>query len=130
MFFCHLSATFRYKAATALGIHEKGITRVQAIALGEEAISKWGEPPVLVYQDLSVGEFFVQIGAFSEKLNADKLQKRFSDAGHTTAIRKSLGTVSMLYRVLVYAGKTMQHAKRAEKSLLERGYVGAFIIAE
>lgn len=119
-----------YKAATALGIHEKGITRVQAIALGQEAVSKWGEPPVLVYQDLSVGEFFVQIGAFAEKLNADKLQKRFSDAGHTTAIRKSLGTVSMLYRVLVYAGKTMQHAKRAEKSLLERGYVGAFIIAE
>ncbi len=119
-----------YKAATALGIHEKGITKVHAIALGEEAISKWGEPPVLVYQDLSVGEFFVQIGAFSKKFNADRLQQRFSDAGHTAVIRQSQGTVSMLYSVLVYAGKTMRLAKRAEKSLLEHGYVGAFIIAD
>jgi rare lipoprotein A len=119
-----------YKAAAALGIHEQGITRVHAIALGEEAISKWGEPPSLVYQDLSVGEFFVQIGAFSQKFNASKLQQRFTDGGHTTVIRKSLGTQSMLYSVLVYAGKTMQHAKRAEKSLLDHGYAGAFIIAE
>jgi hypothetical protein len=36
----------------------------------------------------------------------------------------------MLYSVLVYAGKTMRLAKRAEKSLLEHGYVGAFIIAD
>jgi len=119
-----------YKAATALGIHEKGITRVHAIALGEEAINKWGEPPVLVYRDLSVGEFFVQIGAFSKKYNADKLQKRFTDARHTTVIRQSNGTTSMLYNVLIYAGKTMQHAKRAEKSLLAHGYTGAFIIAQ
>jgi rare lipoprotein A len=119
-----------YKAAIALGIHKKGITRVHAIALGEEAINKWGEPPVLVYKDLSVGEFFVQIGAFSKKFNADRLQKRFTDAGHTTVIRQSNGAKSMFYSVLVYAGKTMQHARRAEKSLLEHGYVGAFIIAE
>jgi rare lipoprotein A len=119
-----------YKAARALGIHEKGITRVHAIALGEETISKWGEPPVLRYQDLSVGEFFVQIGAFSKKHNAERLRKRFTDAGHTTVIRQSNVSESIFHNVLVYAGKTMQHARRAEKSLLAHGYTGAFIIAQ
>lgn len=118
-----------YKAAQSLGIDKKGIARVQAIALGEEAINKWGEPPTLVYQNLSVGEFYVQIGAFSEEINAEKLQKRFTSAGHTTVIQKDVESESIIHRVQVYAGKTIQNAKRAEKSLLEHGYVGAFVIA-
>jgi hypothetical protein len=36
---------------------------------------------------------------------------------------------SIMYRVHVYAGNTMHIAKRAEKTLLESGYKGAFIIA-
>jgi rare lipoprotein A len=118
-----------YKAAEALGIAQKGITRVQAIALGEEEIGKGSEPPTLVYQDLSVGEFYVQIGAFVEESNAANLKKRFTAAGHTTVIDKSVDEVPLFYRVRVYAGKTMQHAKRAEQALLDHGYAGAFIIA-
>jgi rare lipoprotein A len=118
-----------YKAAKTLGIAKKGLARVQAIALGEEAVNRWGEAPTLVYKDLSVGEFYVQIGAFAQKTNAGKLQKRFTDAGHTTVIQKDLGSESALYSVQVYAGKTLQNAKRAEKALLDNGYVGSFIIA-
>jgi rare lipoprotein A len=118
-----------YKAAEALGIAQKGITRVQAIALGEETIKKRGGPPTLVYQDLSVGEFYVQVGAFVEKSNAANLQKRFTAAGHTAVVHKSVETEPLFYRVQVYAGKTMQNAKQAEQAMLEYGYAGAFIIA-
>lgn len=118
-----------YKAAKELGIVKEGISRVKATALGEEAVIKWGESPTLVYQDLSVGEFYVQIGAFAQKTNAAKLQKRFTDAGHTTVTVKFFGPESILYRVQVYAGKTLTKAKRAENSLLKHGYVGAFAIA-
>jgi rare lipoprotein A len=118
-----------YKSAKELWIVKYGIAKVHATALGEEAVIKWGEFPTLVYQDLSVGEFYVQIGAFTQKNNAAKLQKRFTDAGHTTVTVKFLGPESILYRVQVYAGQTLALAKRAEKSLLRHGYAGAFAIA-
>jgi rare lipoprotein A len=118
-----------YKAAKELEIVKDGTARIQATALGEATVTKWGESPTLLYADLSVGEFYVQIGAFAQKTNAAKLQKRFTDAGHTTVTVKFFGPESILYRVQVYAGKTLAKAKRAEKNLLENGYVGAFSIA-
>lgn len=119
-----------YHAAKVIGIDLKGITRVQATALGEAAVNKNGGSSTLIYKDLSVGEFYVQIGAFIEKRNATRLQKRFTDAGHATVIHKSSEPEPIMYRVHVYAGNTMQDAKRSEKALLERGYKGAFIIAK
>ncbi len=119
-----------FSAAKAIGVAEQGITRVHVTALGEETINKAGGAPVLVYRNLSVGEFYVQIGAFTQKTNADRLQKRFTDAGHRTVIQEySEPESSPLYRVQVYVGTTLQDAKRSEQALLERGWVGAFIIA-
>ncbi|MGB3210563.1 MAG: septal ring lytic transglycosylase RlpA family protein [Desulforhopalus sp.] len=118
-----------YKGAKAIGIDRKGIARVHIIALGEEAVIKYGELPALLYRDLSAGEFYVQIGAFAQENNAARLQKRFTDAGHTAVIKKNSGSDSILHMVQVYVGDTLQDAKRSEKALLDRGYVGAFIIA-
>ena len=118
-----------YKAAKEIGMVKTGIARIQATALGEESVVKWGEAPSLIYKDLSVGEFYVQIGAFANKANAVKLQRRFTDAGFTAVNLKYYGPESILYRVQVYVGTTLKRAKQAEKTLLGRGYVGAFIIA-
>ena len=118
-----------YKAAKTLGIVKNGTAKVQTIAMGEEAVNRWGKSPTLDYKDLSVREFYVQIGAFAQNFNAVKLVKRFTDAGHTTVIKKDIGPKSILYSVQVYVGETIQKAKRAEKALLKHGYVGAFIIA-
>lgn len=114
-----------YKAAKTLGVVRNGTARVHITALAEK--NKGSRE--LIYQDLTVGEFYVQIGAFAEKINAIKLQKRFTEAGHTTVIQKYFGPDKILYRVQVYAGKNIHHAERAEKALLDHGYVGAFIIA-
>ena len=118
-----------FKAAQSLDIAQHGIARVQAVALGEQAVAGNGKPPTLVYQDLSVGEFYVQIGAFAVADNAVKLQKRFADSGHPTIIQKDFDGDLLVHRVQVYAGKTIQNAKRAEKALQERGWVGAFVVA-
>jgi rare lipoprotein A len=149
------------KAAEAIGIDNKGIARVQAIALGEEGTNTATntqsdaqtnartntatntrinittdittktpeESPALTYKEFSTGEFYVQIGTFTEKPHATRLQKRFADAGHSTVIQRNFESEPMRYMVQVYVGKTMQKAKRAEKALLENGYSGAFIIA-
>lgn len=118
-----------YKAAKKLGVVKKGTAHVQLVALAEGTVLHEGEAPTLVYPDLSAGEFYVQIGAFARKINAVKLQKRFADAGHATVIQKYVGPGAVLYRVQVYAGRTLEIAKRAEQALLDHGYVGSFIIA-
>jgi len=118
-----------YKTAKQLGVVANGTAKVQITALAEGTIKKRGGAPVLTYTDLSIGEFYVQIGAFQQKINAIKLQKRFTEAGHTTVIQKYFGPKAILYRVQVYAGKTLKNARRAEKSLHEHGYAGSFIIA-
>lgn len=118
-----------YSAAHKLGVVANGTARVELIALAEGRTRPGYASPQLSYQDLTHGEFYVQIGAFAQKINALKLQKRFTDAGHTTVIQKHYGTTNPIYRVQVYAGRTLNNARRAEKALLEHGYVGAFIIA-
>lgn len=118
-----------YNAGKTLGIVADGTAKVHITALAEGAIKQEGAAPTLIYNDILSGEFYVQIGAFARKINAIKLQKRFTDAGHTTVIQKYFGPESILYRVQVYAGKSLLYAQRAEKALLEHGYAGSFIIA-
>jgi peptidoglycan lytic transglycosylase len=118
-----------YRAAQEIGIAEKGIARVQVTALGEESGNQQGESPILVHQDLSAGEFYVQIGAFNEQNNAARLQKRFTDAGFATVVQQAVDQDSTIYRVQVYAGRSLADAKRSEKALLDRGYTGAFTVA-
>lgn len=118
-----------YKAAQKLGIVGDGIAKVQVVALGEGSGGGTGGTTQLAYKNLTAGEFYVQIGAFAQKINAINLQERFTNAGHTTVIQKYFGPKKILYRVHVYAGKSLNNAKRAEKALLEHGYVGSFIIA-
>ena len=102
---------------------------MEVTALGEEVDGTPGNEPALVYDDLSVGNFYVQIGAFNARDNASRLHKRFTDAGHTAVIEQDIESSLTLYVVQVYAGTTLQLAKRAEKALQESGYSGAFIIA-
>jgi len=118
-----------YKAAKMLDVVGNGTAKVDLVALAEGTVQKQGAPPTLVYSDLGAGEFYIQIGAFTQKINAIKLQKRFTDAGHTTVIQKYFGPKNIFYRVQVYAGKNIVNASQAEKALLEHGYIGCFIIA-
>jgi rare lipoprotein A len=118
-----------YRAARRLGIVANGTAKVAITALGEKTARQQGEPPTLVYPNLEQGEFYVQIGSFAQRPNAQRLKSRFTDAGHITFIRTYSGPDNILYRVQVYVGKTLANAKRAEKALLEHGWAGCFIIA-
>lgn len=113
-----------YQAAKQLEMVGKGTAKVEIIALAKESALARNSAP-----DLRHGEFYVQIGSFSRRQNAFNLQKRFTNAGHTTVIQKYFGTEKTFYRVQVYAGKELGKARRAEKALLKHGYSGAFVIA-
>ena len=120
-----------YRAASRIGMDKKGIARVRVIALAEKRVSTRDGQVKLVYRDPNVGEFYVQIGAFTRRLNAIRLQKRFSDVGHTTVIQtwNNPATNHPLYRVQVYVGRTLRVAKKAEQAILEHGWQGSFVIA-
>jgi rare lipoprotein A len=117
-----------YKAAKQLDMVGKGTAKVRIVAMAREsALAQNGKGPGL--PDLRHGEFYIQIGSFSRRQNAINLQKRFTNAGHTTVIQKYFGPGKVFYRVQLYAGKELGKARRSEKALLRLGYTGAFVVA-
>ncbi len=115
-----------YATAKRLEILRKGTSKVTITAL---APRKNGTSSGAAQFDFERGEFYVQIGSFTQPNNATKLQKRFTEAGHTAVIQKYSSPKTVYYRVQVYAGTYLKHAKRAEASLLKSGYKGAFVVA-
>ncbi len=118
-----------YEAAKKLHLHNKGLGKVRITALapsdtrGEGVFSK-------AYQyNFDQGEFYVQIGSFKIKNNALRLQRKFTDAGHTTVIQKYFHPAYVFFRVQVYVGTSLHIARKAETALHKYGYQGAFVIA-
>lgn len=115
-------------AAKKLAVFQKGTARVKVTALGEVRTIN-GQQRFAQHTDFSKGEFYVQIGAFTQEKNSLKLQKRFLDAGHTAIIHKGTVNGQTFYRVQVYVGSSLDDARRSETALLAKGYTGSFVIA-
>lgn len=115
-----------YSTAKKLDILRKGTSRVKITALAQKNADGVIATPQVDYQK---GTFYVQIGSFVNRDNAVRLQKKFNNAGHKTVIRKYSSPQTVYFRVQVFAGNFLPHARNAEKSLLKSGYEGAFIIA-
>lgn len=119
-----------YGAAKKLGLVNAGTARVKVTALGElKRDTTTGKQIFGRIADLRSGEYFVQIGAFTQKYNGIKLQEKFLNSGHHTVMTKALINGQTFYRVQVYVGRTLNGARRSEQALLAKGYAGAFVLA-
>jgi rare lipoprotein A len=118
-----------YTAAQKLDLVGNGTAKVQVTALVQADNSSGDDASVGPEVNYNLGEFYVQIGAFGQKDNALKLQKRFADIGHNTVIEEFFSPKSILYRVCVYAGKELHGAYKVEDTLHQRGWRGAFVVA-
>ncbi len=118
-----------YAAAKSIGILRPGTAKVKIVALAPRNDRRSGIGIQGTQYDFETGEYYVQIGSFTKKHNALDLQKRFTEAGHTTVIQKFFHPKSTYFRVQVYVGTNLHGARRAEKTLHQHGYKGAFIIA-
>ncbi|MDH4320102.1 MAG: septal ring lytic transglycosylase RlpA family protein [Desulfobulbaceae bacterium] len=121
-----------HEAANRLDVVGKGTAPVQIIALGEAATFAQGQGTVerfLPHQDFRHGEFYVQIGSFTNKENANRLKEKMIAEGRKTVIQTWEGPDQIFYRVQVRAGTELEHADRAERALNEAGYPGAFVVA-
>ncbi len=119
-------------AARRLGVVAKGTAKVKITAMGEAATFKQGQGTVqrfMPHQDFRHGEFYVQIGSFSNKENAKRLKDKMIAWGKKTVIQTWRGSNQTFYRVQVRVGTELAQANRAERALIEAGYPGAFAVA-
>lgn len=116
-----------YSGAKKLGIIGPGTAKIHITALGE--LTKRNGRTIVKHADLRSGEYYVQIGAFTQKFNSLRLQKKFTDAGHDAVIQEAVINGRKFYRVQVYVGQSLGGARKNEKALLDKGYKGAFLIA-
>ena len=119
-------------AAKEIGMADKGTAKVRIAALGEAITYGQGEKTIerfLPHQDFSVGEFFVQIGSFSDRNNAENLKNKLLSWGRKTVIQVYTTDSQTFYRVQVRAGTNLQQATRAERALTASGFPDAFVVA-
>lgn len=117
-------------AAKELNMDKRGTARVKITALGEAVQASRGGKTIerFLPYDFTHGEFFVQIGAFTDKNNADRLKDKMLAQGRKAVSQMYTIEDQKFYRVQVRAGKDITAAHQLEKTL-ETQYPGAFVIA-
>ncbi len=122
-----------HTGAEELGIIAKGTARVHITALGEAMTVQEDSKKVkrfLPHEDFSRGNFYVQIGSFTNRDNALRLKKKMEGKGHEVAIRTYDRVDHLFHRVQVRAGFEMADAEKALDLFTKMGYSGSFIVAQ
>ncbi|MBU0479783.1 MAG: septal ring lytic transglycosylase RlpA family protein [Proteobacteria bacterium] len=120
------------EGASRLGFIDQGTAKVQITALGESFTYQQG--PVSTerfreHPDFNAGEFYVQIGSFTNEENARKLKEKVLSWGKKSVIKKFDRGDQIFYRVQVRAGQTLDAAEHVEKVMNNAGFPGAFVVA-
>lgn len=114
-----------YVAALKLGVYETGTARVEV-----EAIAP-GQPsgPVPLPAQNATGEVYLQVGAFSERGNADKLRAQLHAAGEPVDVMENVAGGRRLFRVRAgpFAGAQLEEAKARLRLL---GYPATLIVID
>lgn len=116
--------------ARALGVDGPGTANVVVTAMGEaELVAGGGEARFVAYRNFNEGEFFVQIGAFANPENAQRLQAEMQRQGNKVVSEiYEQGNGSRFHRVQVWAGRNLDQARELERSWTSR-YPDAFVVA-
>lgn len=121
-----------YKAAKKLGVVGPGTAPVKIVALGMASRSSVRSSAPVKYIPVAYwkGNFTVQVGAFKERKNAErlkiKLSKRYRHV-HITSFRDFRG---MFFRVRVGRYSNLKNARNFSLKLMSAGAKAAFAVAE
>jgi rare lipoprotein A len=121
-----------YTAAKKLGIVGPGTAEVEIVALGAMAQPKRPGSTARSYipGNYYQGNFTVQIGAFSEVKNAQRLKQKLGRSYGNAYITICYDGHGALYRVRVGRFSTLEQADKHEESMIQNGFKDAFAIAE
>lgn len=121
-----------FTGAKKLGIVGPGTALVQVTALGTlvRSTAKKDSSRSYVPIDYYKGDFTVQIGAFIDRNNAEKLKQKLDSTYKNAHITTYNNGDETFYRVRVGKCSTLQQAIEYETILIKDGFEGAFAIAE
>ena len=121
-----------YAAAKKLGVVGPGTVPVKITALGTPVQSKTKKGTIRSYVPLDYykGDFTVQIGAFTDRNNAERLKQKLDLTYKNAHITTYKNGDETFYRVRVGYCSTLQKAIEYENKLIGNGFEGAFAIAE
>jgi len=119
-----------YEAARQLGIAASGTARVKIAALNivksNNIITGKKKKPI----KFKKGDFYIQIGAFREKQNAESLKRTIPIKNKKILITSEEQNGVIYHKVKIIGIKTFTKALEYERYLLNRGYKGIFIVAK
>jgi len=117
-----------YAAAKVLGYDTAGtaLVRIEALGYRQAGVGKERYKAPASYD---AGDYTVQIGAFKEQANAERLSAEMRKRVGFSDVRMTTVNNDIFYRV--YAGKysSLSAAEEAEKGFSEQGYPGSFAVA-
>lgn len=119
-----------YTGAKKLDIVGPGTAPVEIVALGTRKSSSAGSKVTYTPGDYYSGKFTFQVGAFKNRANAEKLVTTLNEKYKNAHISPSTINGEMFYRVRVGKYTTLQDIIKDEDVLVQKGYTGAFIVAE
>lgn len=121
-----------YAAARELDLVGPGLARIEIVAMGEAATAvkkEGGKPTTLVHQDFTRGNYFVQVGSFLNRNNAERLARSFLDLDFRVVIQPYITSGFTYYRVQIFAGTELKAARGFEKQMLDSGFWDAFLLS-
>jgi rare lipoprotein A len=117
-----------YAAAKELGVDAVGTALVRIEALGYKQTGR-GKERYKAPTTYDAGNYTVQVGAFKEQSNAERLSGEMHRLHGFSEVRMTTVNNDVFFRV--YAGKfsSLSAAEEAEKNFSEHGYPGSFAVA-
>jgi len=140
-----------YAAARALGYAKQGTTHVRVQALGDSSVSvaSYRQPiasPVAVpaspakavpsiagsrvASQSPVPGMYVQLGAFSQTANANRLKAALSSDYPSVKVRPFMSNMQQLYRVRIGPYSDARNIERTMLMLQQKGYNNAIVVIE
>jgi rare lipoprotein A len=119
-----------YGAAKKLNIVGPGTAPVEIYALGQASGRSESGSRLYVPMDYYSGKFTFQVGAFTDRRNAERLKRRLDPIYDNAHIATFSNGSEIFYRVRVGSCTTLEQAEKYEQRLVRNGYHEAFIVAE
>jgi rare lipoprotein A len=119
-----------YSAAKELDIVGPGTAPVEIVALGKPGSSGSGNNTTYEPVDFYSGNFTFQVGAFSQKENAERLKRKLEKKYINVHIVPYDDGKRIMHRVRVGRASSLKQAEEYETTLIQQGFEGAFIVAE
>jgi len=122
-----------FRAAKEIGIVEPGTARVQVLALGKERTVTKDGLTATIYEpaaDYGVGTFFIQVGSFTVKKNAELLVLKLKDSYDDAHIVEYDRGDRFFYQVRVAKAETLTGAKEKVRDLKQVGFEDSFIVSD